>query len=302
METVTLEEKEASIALALGSLDHANIAKVILVFREDADDPHLSLLFKREQHNLEEYLQEFTSANLLGGFVSRVWEHTILLDHGLWRNLLGIVDAVATIHEVAEGGKQPRRLGPPIFGHFDIKPANILVSDGGTLLLTDFGQAASRTVGTSDYAPPEHELSNRVELVPSYDVWSMACVLLQALVFIRSAAEGGEQEGKNAVHTFYSQRLHETENNQAGAFWIKNHHGPGSSLRKAVDNELTQLATRRHPKTKVVVNQLRQMLSVNPVRRPTIRECLKVFGSSGLGRDIFRTPGDINVEPELANW
>jgi len=104
------------------------------------------------------------------------------------------------------------------------------------------------------------------------------------------------------VHTFYSQRLHETEHNQAGAFWIKNHHGPGSSLRKAVDNELTQLATRRHPKTKVVVNQLRQMLSVNPVRRPTIRECLKVFGSSGLGRDIFRTPGDINVEPELANW
>ena len=301
---MTIEEREAAIALALGSLDHANIAKALLVFKEDADDPHLSLLFKREQHNLEEYMQESTSADLLGGFSSRVREHTSLLDHGLWRNLLGIVEAVATIHEVADGTKQPRRPGPHIFGHFDIKPANILISDDGLLLLTDFGQAASRTIGTSDYAPPEHELSQSMELVASYDVWSMACVLLQALIFIRSAADGGERDGKNAMQTFHSQRLYETANNQAGAFWVRRSHVTGSIkvLRSAVDKELTSLSNRRHPKTKSVIQQLRQMLSVEPNKRPTIQECLKVFKSSGLGRDIFRISGDVQVEPELATW
>ncbi|USW54210.1 Putative serine/threonine-protein kinase, active [Septoria linicola] len=297
----THEEKEALVALALGSLDHANIAKVLLAFREHADDIYLSLLFKREQHNLEEYLHESAPPALLGGFLSRVWEHTILLDHGLWRSLLGIVDAVATIHEVADGTIQTRRPGPAILGHFDIKPANILVGDGGTLLLTDFGQAAKGTVGTSDYAPPEHELRQRSSLAASYDVWSMACVLLQALIFIRAAAEGG---GQDAVQTFYSQRLHETENNQSGAFWVRNGHGTATQkvLRANVDRELRLLHNRRHPKTKSVIEQLRAMLSIDPRQRPTIRECLKVFSSSGLGRDIFRTPGDMHIEPDLASW
>jgi serine/threonine protein kinase len=297
------EEDEAKIALSLASLEHPSIAKVLLAFREETNDDisYLSLLFKREDYSLEDYLQGHAS-QAFEDFTGRDGNHTVLLDHGLWKGLLGIVDAVATIHEVSDGTVIPKCAGPRITGHYDIKPANILISGHGSLLLTDFGQAARRKPGTNDYAPPELARSD-IEPEKSYDAWSLACLLLQALVFIEGVADGGSQRGKAALEEFNSQRINETSSNRSAAFWIE-HQRNGvmvKTLRGAVEGALKRLERWRHHQTQIVVEQLRSMLDINPVKRPSVRSCHKQF-KAGVGRNIFRLSGDRQIEPMLATW
>jgi serine/threonine protein kinase len=295
--------QEAEVAMALGSLDHDNIAKVLLAFKEDSEHTYVNLVFKREPHNLADYFKQPTLCSLFGGFQGRDGLHAVLLDHGLWKASMGLVDAVATLHEVADGKIIPRRTGPKIYGHFDLKPANILIGDGGNLLLTDFGQAATRTKGTSDYAPPEYEHSGHEPLHSSYDTWSLACILLQVLIYTSALSESDSGAGCRALESFYSRRHNQTTRNRDGAFWIKLEHGGGQKmLREAVIEELYRLEARRHHQTKVVVQQLRLMLEIDPRARPTtVRACYKKF-KSGLGRDVFRSPGDRLIEPRLAEW
>ena len=97
-------------------------------------------------------------------------EHATLLDHGLWKGLLGIVDAVAAFHDYAHESRQTEASTFEVYGHFDIKPANILIGDAGRFLLTDFGSAAAITSGASDYAPPELDKRGTGALEWTYDV------------------------------------------------------------------------------------------------------------------------------------
>lgn len=73
--------------------------------------------------------------------------------------------------------------------HRDVKPANILVSERGDRLLTDFGVArgpahtaltkAGKVVGTIDYLAPEVIAANRA--APASDLYSFACVVYECL-------------------------------------------------------------------------------------------------------------------------
>jgi serine/threonine protein kinase len=73
--------------------------------------------------------------------------------------------------------------------HRDVKPANILASEGGDWLLTDFGVArgpahtaltkAGQVVGTVDYLAPEVIAANRAG--PASDVYALACVVYECL-------------------------------------------------------------------------------------------------------------------------
>jgi serine/threonine protein kinase len=93
--------------------------------------------------------------------------------HWLWQQLIGVADALRTIHNPPiqswpDSGK--------IVGfHFDLKPANVMVRHDGRLLVTDFGQSMVKLVqenepiygdyigGDYAYQPPE--------VCPSRTVW-----------------------------------------------------------------------------------------------------------------------------------
>ncbi|KAF2795497.1 kinase-like protein [Melanomma pulvis-pyrius CBS 109.77] len=122
-----------------------------------------------------------------------------------WEQLLGIAKALSKIAgnptDVAPIGAPD---GPSIecwYGfHFDLKPANILISDDGTWLITDFGQSAftltsDRTPrarsngGTDAYAPPEVVNGER-QFSRRYDVWSLGCIALEVTAFVVLGHDG----------------------------------------------------------------------------------------------------------------
>ncbi|KAH8655060.1 kinase-like domain-containing protein [Tricladium varicosporioides] len=84
--------------------------------------------------------------------------------------------------------------------HFDLKPANILINDKGTWIISDFGESTfqdtsrstSRVVnhgGTDAYAPPEIDnLDSRFSR--RYDVWSLGCIMLEVMAFVILGHEG----------------------------------------------------------------------------------------------------------------
>jgi serine/threonine-protein kinase len=84
--------------------------------------------------------------------------------------------------------------------HRDVRSSNILIDDGGTAALTDFGFARGqadtritqlhRPVGTLDYRAPELFLGKPAER--RSDVYSLGCVAYEALVGVPPFAERRE--------------------------------------------------------------------------------------------------------------
>ena len=127
--------------------------------------------------------------------------------HWLWAQMVGVADGLQTIHNPQS----------PIFKddgsrgvgfHFDLKPANVLVSDDGKLKITDFGLSMIKRVrpssgsygifrgGAPRYSPPEVSPTVTVdtgrkpdELKNKYDVWSFACIALEIIIYILSTTK-----------------------------------------------------------------------------------------------------------------
>jgi serine/threonine protein kinase len=127
-----------------------------------------------------------------------------LPDHWLWKQMIGVSEALSAIH-TGLYNPFPGSDGQVIAFHFDLKPANILVTAEGVLKITDFGQSLLQIVDASGvyesgtpggdlvYRAPESRPSkesmqsgqgSEIKMLLNYDVWSLACILMEVLVFI----------------------------------------------------------------------------------------------------------------------
>lgn len=98
--------------------------------------------------------------------------------------------------------------------HADIKPRNILLSEEGRWLLTDFGAAKSRAVddeawiatkmiiGTENYISPETLFNARKPHPAALDTWSIGCTFF-ALLRMRSLLRGGGKMPPNGTHAHH---------------------------------------------------------------------------------------------------
>ncbi|KAL7756827.1 hypothetical protein ACKLNR_013820 [Fusarium oxysporum f. sp. zingiberi] len=130
-----------------------------------------------------------------------------LLDHWLWQQMEGVSRALSAFHTQMENPFKDVK-GKVIALHFDLKPANILVTsgpDGVTLKITDFGQSIIQIIdddmdislphntGHPRYGPPESRPPSQhltqgsgddLKVLLNYDVWSLGCIMVEVLIHL----------------------------------------------------------------------------------------------------------------------
>ncbi|ETS82446.1 hypothetical protein PFICI_04322 [Pestalotiopsis fici W106-1] len=277
--------KEALIAMHLARRDNESFVEVLFALTyKDRFYTYVEIVFPFYDRDLG---HEF-ELRKLGSHLSTPG---CLLDNPLWKASLDVVRAVCIMHDAID------KMEVECSGHFDIKPENIVIKEDKNgvmkLFLIDFGQAAAHRAGTNLYQPPEvtRPRSNTNPFTFAYDVWSMACVLLEVLVFI--------EFGLSELRLFRSRVRGNDEDEYA--FW------QGTSphdmvLRPAVTGRLQTLEDQGDQRTRAAIRQLRAMLSIFPDQRPTMRSCLGEFQRINLNRQDLGLPTQDWMNCGLERW
>jgi len=219
--TDPLDWRLEKIALqAISAQQHPNIIELLFVYQWR---DQYNFVFPFVEKNLHEVIRlQWCPRNI------KVTKTTPFEAHWLWQQMVQVASGLKTIHQPSKryAGSSEEVIG----FHFDLKPANILVTNEGVLKIIDFGQALIKSVGADDltyginrggsliYQAPEARPTRKGlesgnmdgRLYRRYDVWSLACIMLQVLTYIFDGPENGtarfekdradEPEGK----AFYS--------------------------------------------------------------------------------------------------
>ncbi|CAM1500524.1 Fc.00g096860.m01.CDS01 [Cosmosporella sp. VM-42] len=178
---------------------------------------HVHFVFPYIETDLSLLLRENRCPNGLSVMLS---SDESLPDNWLWKQMAGVSRALSAIHT---GMINPfgDDTGQVIALHFDLKPANILVTADGTLKITDFGESIIQIVdkggematsfkqGAPRYTAPEARPSTEamkktlkgerrdIMVLLNYDVWSLACIMTEVLIYLLDRQK--HSPGKNAL-------------------------------------------------------------------------------------------------------
>jgi len=225
-------------------------------------------------------------------YPSKPSKYRSVLQHWLWQGIVDVVGALKVFHFPDEAILQKQLIA----AHFDLKPANILVTHNGTLLLTDFGQArmkdfnplggSSLTAQTGDanYQPPpvsplHNAISTSVGLGIShtqdvglrwsraYDVWSMACIMTEVIEYITQGSAGFKAFGQRRIN----------EDQSSAAFWKRGATEGTYELKVSVQEALNRFRRTQDRYLIMVTDLIESMFYINPLQRPPIADCLAII-------------------------
>lgn len=230
-------------------------------------------------------------------------------DHGLWRQMMGVCEALKTIHFDL---RSPWGSEQVIAFHFDLKPANLLVTADGIVEITDFGHSMIQIMlpeeekkgfyrgGDPVYRAPEStpdreqvrkaskirshapanqdysEESPRNQVFLTYDVWQLACIMTEVLIWITEdhyrEKEQLEERGQ-VIKTFRQMKRNEDEHD---AFFTIRAQQDGTrtrSLKRVVSEKLRSLQSGDTDDSDVeeymgtTVDILRGIFRIDPLKR-----------------------------------
>jgi serine/threonine protein kinase len=227
------------------------------------------------------------------------------LNHWMWQGLVDVLAALKFFH--FPGGNHISEIpGQLILAHFQMRPASILVDEMGTFIITDFGQArikglrpkegTSLTAQTGDlnYQPPPllplQYVGPGMDEGPrwshAYDVWSMACIMAEVIVYIT-------QNGSIGLEAFQARRHQEDPSDPA--FWIFNRNEDRFELRQSVQQTLNGFRRYQDPYLNTIISLLEAMFSIDPMQRPTMAACFEA-----VSQDVSTNEWPLIDEDELS--
>ncbi|KAI0020908.1 protein kinase-like domain-containing protein [Xylariomycetidae sp. FL0641] len=248
---------ESQLLHYLRALKHENIVQLLASYTQN-EIP--CLIFHRADCDLKEFLRT-RKVNRPAGFEE---------DYLVVAALHGLSSGLRHLHKYRYVRPNSSASdGISLNGcHYDLKPQNVLVR-GGTFVLADFGLSRLKDAGESsntpwqnttfDYAAPEsrHPETFQVGRVGrASDVWSLACIIMETLVYLRAGPDGVT-------------RFRETRKfcGQSATTWAFHNDGEPS---EGVGVQLKQLRSSVIPGMPALSFLLQQMLEIGPDERPTI--------------------------------
>ena len=210
-------DHEVKILSALRCLQHPNIISLITAFSKDTIH---SFLFSAADGDLKKLLN--TNYRLPG----------FRTETEIFGSLWGLSSALDAVHNYFFSQLNVRQIGC----HYDIKPNNILFSDG-RLLLSDFGLSRLRRAedgsqttfkaAEGSYTAPECESFlegfKRGKIGRASDVWSLGCVFTEILAYFSVEPANGP----TAVQKFTEDRRLKIESCVSYMFFGKSEINPG---------------------------------------------------------------------------
>ena len=199
--------------------------------------------------------------------------------HWLWTQMIGIAEGLSTIHNpqnISLRRNEKRTVG----FHFDLRPANILITMKGELKISDFGLSLIRRLapdsqsyggfrgGDPRYQAPEVSPTASEDVSESvrnrYDVWSYACIVLEVLIYL---------SGKNGVELL--KRFHKAMDAEPpGCAFFGNKKLKicvDEALRDFDGDTLSEMEMSQPTWAHDTAELLRQMFAFKPSQRPSSR-------------------------------
>lgn len=208
--------EEREILRRLGDIQKLSGENIITLLTCYSWQDHIYLIFPDVQSDLYRQLNGEGAIHDL----PKVCSDEPLPENWLWEQMVGVSEGLSTIHtgiQYTESGS-----GQVIVSHFDLKPANILLTADRKLKITDFGRSFIEIVadkseaycnsGDPVYQPPEskpmtHEMIEKLRAEEmeagrdglatsqqNYDVWSLACIMVEVLVYIFDRSDPIQEE------------------------------------------------------------------------------------------------------------